>query len=50
MKISGFEKLSLLDFPGHLSCIIFTPGCNYKCSYCQNSILLKNNIELIEEK
>lgn len=40
MIISGFEKLTLLDFPGKVACIIFTQGCNFKCSYCQNSDLL----------
>lgn len=40
MIISGFEKLTLLDFPGKVACILFTQGCNFKCSYCQNSDLL----------
>ncbi len=43
MNISGFQKLSLLDFPGKLGCIIFTQGCNYKCSFCQNSDLIHHN-------
>ena len=51
MIISGFEKLTLLDYPGKLACIIFTQGCNFKCSYCQNSDLLEcNNIKLISEE
>ena len=51
MIIGGFEKLTLLDFPGKLACIIFTQGCNFKCSYCQNSTLLgSNNQETIPEK
>ena len=40
MKISGFEKLTLLDYPGKVACIIFTQGCNYKCKFCQNSSLI----------
>ncbi len=40
MKISGFQKLTLLDFPEKVACIIFTQGCNFKCSYCQNSVLI----------
>ena len=43
MIIDGFEELTLLDYPGHLACIIFTRGCNYRCSYCQNSSLMNNN-------
>ena len=42
MIIDGFDRLTLLDFPGHIACIIFTRGCNYSCSYCQNSSLINN--------
>ena len=41
MIIDGFEKLTLLDYPGHLACMIFTRGCNFKCPYCQNSSLIR---------
>ena len=51
MKISGFQKLTLLDYPGKIACIIFTQGCNYKCSYCQNSLLIPcGNEKLIDEE
>ena len=51
MKISGFQKLTLLDFPDKVSCIIFTQGCNFKCSYCQNSVLIPHKCdEQIEEE
>lgn len=41
MKVFGFEKLSMVDFPGHLCCTVFTGGCNFKCPFCQNSDLVK---------
>ena len=47
MKISGFQKLTLLDYPGKIACIIFTQGCNFKCTFCQNSDLIKNKDESI---
>ena len=51
MKISGFEKLSLQDYPNHISCIIFTKGCNFKCPFCQNSTLIPFDKEnLIDEQ
>ena len=51
MKISGFQKLTLLDFPDKVACIIFTQGCNFKCSYCQNSVLISHKCyEPISEK
>lgn len=40
MRIAGFEKISLQDFPDHVSCIIFTQGCNMRCPFCQNSTLI----------
>lgn len=45
MIIDGMEKLTLLDFPGHLACIIFTKGCNFKCPFCQNSPLIDSQKE-----
>ena len=45
MKICGLLKTTLLDYPGHLACTIFTGGCNYRCPFCHNSELLDMNIE-----
>ena len=45
MIIDGFEQLTLLDYPEHLACMIFTRGCNFKCPYCQNSSLIRYNKE-----
>ncbi|MBS7606088.1 MAG: anaerobic ribonucleoside-triphosphate reductase activating protein [Candidatus Bathyarchaeia archaeon] len=36
MKFSGIQKTSLIDFPGRISSVLFTPGCNLRCPYCQN--------------
>lgn len=36
MIIAGFQKLTLLDYPGHLAAIVFTQGCNFYCGYCHN--------------
>ena len=43
MIIDGFNKLTLLDYPGHVACIIFTRGCNFKCEYCHNSGFIEND-------
>src|SRR5574344_2110557 len=40
MKIAGMEKITLLDYPEKVACIIFTRGCNFKCPFCQNSDLI----------
>ena len=39
MIISGFDKLTLTNYPGVVACTIFTNGCNYKCPFCQNGTL-----------
>ncbi len=36
MKIGGLLKTSMIDFPGLVSCVIFTSGCNFFCPYCHN--------------
>lgn len=40
MIIGGFQKLSLIDFPGHIASIIFTKGCVFRCPYCHNPELV----------
>ncbi len=40
IKIAGLQKMTLLDYPGKLACIVFLPGCNFRCPFCHNSDLL----------
>ncbi len=40
MKIGGFQKVSLVDYPGMISAVIFTAGCNFRCPYCHNPELV----------
>ena len=40
MNIAGFVKTTLLDYPGHLACTVFTQGCNLRCPFCQNGSLV----------
>ncbi|NLL56263.1 MAG: anaerobic ribonucleoside-triphosphate reductase activating protein [Clostridiales bacterium] len=40
MDIKGFQKLTLLDFPGKVACTVFTGGCNFRCPFCHNSSLV----------
>ncbi len=44
MKIGGFQKCSLIDYPGKICAIIFTQGCNFRCSYCHNPELVEPNL------
>ncbi len=40
MKIGGLQKFSLLDYPENISAIVFTQGCNFRCSFCYNPMLV----------
>ena len=40
MNVQGFQKLTLLDFPGHVACTVFTGGCNLRCPFCHNAGLV----------
>ncbi len=40
MKISGLQKLTLLDYPGKMACTVFTYGCNFCCPFCHNALLV----------
>lgn len=41
MVFGGFQKLTLLDYPGKVACILFTKGCNFYCPFCHNALLVK---------
>ena len=36
MIISGLQKTTLLDYPGHVAATIFLGGCNFRCPFCHN--------------
>jgi pyruvate formate lyase activating enzyme len=40
MKIASIKKTSLLDYPGKVSAIIGTQGCNMRCPWCHNAYLI----------
>ena len=41
MVFGGLQKNSLIDYPGKISCVLFTSGCNFDCPYCHNPDLAK---------
>ena len=40
MNIGGYQKLTLIDFPGTIATTIFTVGCNFRCPFCHNPELV----------
>ncbi|UCD03724.1 MAG: anaerobic ribonucleoside-triphosphate reductase activating protein [Candidatus Woesearchaeota archaeon] len=51
MKIGAILPQSLIDYPGKVSAVFFTIGCNFKCPYCYNTKLALGKIkQLTKEK
>lgn len=48
MVFNGFQKMTLLDFPEKVACILFTGGCNMRCPFCHNASLVINGRERTE--
>ncbi|RME55562.1 anaerobic ribonucleoside-triphosphate reductase activating protein, partial [Candidatus Woesearchaeota archaeon] len=42
MKILGFIRTSLVDYPGNIVSTIFTGGCNFRCPFCHNPELVES--------
>ena len=40
MKIHGLQKMTLLDFPGHVACTVFLNACDFRCPFCHNYELI----------
>ncbi|MGZ5115542.1 MAG: anaerobic ribonucleoside-triphosphate reductase activating protein [Burkholderiales bacterium] len=40
LRIGGLVPFSSVDYPGHLSAVIFCQGCPWRCHYCHNQHLL----------
>jgi len=47
MRLGGLQKCSLIDFPGKITAILFTVGCNFRCPYCHNPELVDETSEII---
>ena len=50
MKITGLQKMTLLDFPGKVACTVFLGGCNFRCPFCHNSQMLDGSAEKLMEE
>ncbi|MBO5229497.1 MAG: anaerobic ribonucleoside-triphosphate reductase activating protein [Clostridia bacterium] len=40
IKIAGWQKVSLIDYPEKIASVIFIAGCNMCCHYCHNHHIL----------
>ena len=40
IEIGGFQKTTLIDYPGRVACTIFLIGCNFRCPFCYSAELV----------
>ena len=50
MKIYGLQKMTLLDFPGHVACTVFLGGCDFRCPFCHNFELADGSAQPVMEE
>ena len=52
MQIHGFQKTTLLDYPGHIAATVFTGSCNFRCPFCHNSdlVLFPQDVPIVSEE
>ena len=49
MKIHGLQKMTLLDYPGHVACTVFLGGCDLRCPFCHNYDLAAGSAPAVME-
>ncbi len=49
MQINGLQKMTLLDYPGHVACTVFLGGCDFRCPFCHNYELACGKVSPIME-
>jgi pyruvate formate lyase activating enzyme len=38
--LGGYQKLTLIDYPGKIATTVFTVGCSFRCPFCHNPELV----------
>ncbi len=47
MKLGGLQEISLLDYPGKISAIVWTVGCNFRCPFCYNTNMVNEESDIL---
>jgi pyruvate formate lyase activating enzyme len=53
MLIGGYQKLTLIDYPGKIATTVFTVGCSFRCPFCHNPelvLITRNPQPVTQEK
>ncbi|MFA4817615.1 MAG: anaerobic ribonucleoside-triphosphate reductase activating protein [Parcubacteria group bacterium] len=43
MILGGYQKLTLIDYPGKIATTVFTVGCSFRCPFCHNPELVRSS-------
>jgi pyruvate formate lyase activating enzyme len=46
LTFKGWQKTSLIEYPGKIATVLFTGGCNFRCPFCYNADLVQRPGEL----
>lgn len=46
MILGGFQRLTLIDYPGKIAATVFTVGCSFRCPFCHNPELVNHSLIL----
>ena len=49
MHIHGLQNLAMVDYPGKLAATVFTGGCNLRCPFCHNALLVTRLAEILNQ-
>jgi len=49
VRIGGWARTTLVDYPGRVASTLFFPGCNYRCPYCHNPELVHPVPRVLED-
>jgi pyruvate formate lyase activating enzyme len=44
LRLGGLQKISLIDYPEKLCCVLFLSGCNFSCPFCHNPDLASGRL------
>ncbi len=50
MVLGGYQKLTLIDYPGKIATTVFTVGCSFRCPFCHNPELVKHGTWNMEQR
>lgn len=46
MTLKGWQKTSIIEYPGKIATVVFTGGCNFRCPFCYNADLVERPQEI----